>query len=342
MRIVLRLPEVKEEAEGHPTRCPWCGGSTFQKWGQERRRIKDPQVKVVTIRRYKCTQCQRTFRHYPEGVSRAQQSRRLRQVSVVMWSLGLSYRSIALVLSVFGLVLSHMSGWRDVQEAGKRLRQRLGKKKVKVIGVDGAWQQGQGMVVAVDMGTGHVLEVAQIDEKDKEALEPWLQLLQEEYGVEVIVTDDLGTYKGLADKLGLKHQVCQFHVRRWAGRALQQLEKALPAEWHTVLQRIRALLSALPKDGGQELLRIWEALPGRTTRPDQPRTPMEKLRNLVLRLSNDWKRYIAFYDDPDIPWTNNRTEQIIGRMKSRGRRVRGYKSPSGRLHGNLVAAQFWI
>jgi len=32
---------------------------------------------------------------------------------------------------------------------------------------------------------------------------------------------------------------------------------------------------------------------------------------------------------PEVPWTNNGTEQIIGRMKMRSRTVRGYKSWSG-------------
>jgi len=68
---------------------------------------------------------------------------------------------------------------------------------------------------------------------------------------------------------------------------------------------------------------------------------LEKLRDMVLRLSQDWDRYIAFYDDPGIPWTNNGTEQIIGRLKNRAKRVRGYKSTDGLLAGSLVASQFW-
>jgi transposase-like protein len=341
MSIVLQLSEVKQEIEERPSPCPYCGGVTFQKWGQSKRHLKDPQVKVVIIQRYKCTACQRTFRHYPAGVSRRQQSQRLQQLCVVMWALGLSHRSVALLLSVFGISLSHMSGWRDVQKAGRRIRRRAGLSSAKVVGIDGAWQQGQGLMVAVDMGDGHLLELAAIDEKDRDAVARWLQSLQQEYGIEAIVTDDFGMYKQLARQLGLKHQVCQFHVRRWAGRALRRLEKQLSAEWQPLLEEIRDLLQNLPEDGGHRLFRIWQGLPGRTTGPAQPRTPLEKLRDLVLRLSRDWQRYIAFYARADIPWTNNRTEQIIGRMKNRGKRVRGYKSPSGRLYGNLVAAQFW-
>ena len=82
-------------------------------------------------------------------------------------------------------------------------------------------------------------------------------------------------------------------------------------------------------------------MPGRTTQPDEERTPLEKLRDLVLRLSRDWGRYVEFYSDPGIPWTNNRTEQIIGRLKGRAKRVRGYKTSQGLEMGSWAAAQFW-
>ena len=87
---------------------------------------------------------------------------------------------------------------------------------------------------------------------------------------------------------------------------------------------------------------IWKEMPSRITKPNEERTPLEKLRDIVLRLSQDWHSYIAFYDDPGIPWTNNRTEQIIGKLKSRAKRVRGYKSTDGMLAGSLVACQCWI
>jgi hypothetical protein len=52
--------------------------------------------------------------------------------------------------------------------------------------------------------------------------------------------------------------------------------------------------------------------------------------------------YIAFYDDLGIPWTNNRTEQIIGRLKNRAKRVRGYKTTDGLLAESLIASQSWV
>ena len=341
MRIVLHLPEVKRENEERPTRCPYCKGEMFQRWGFVRRQIKDTKVRRVKIPRYKCTSCKSTFRFYPEGVSSSQQSKRLEKLCVIMWSLGLSHRSVVLILSAFGIGLSHMSAWRDLQQAGKAIRRKLKWKPVRVAGIDGAWGNGKGIMVAVDMGNGELLELVEIDEKEKEKVAAWLSILKQKHEIGAIVTDDLVTYKEISDEFGLAHQVCQFHVRRWVGKALKKLEEQVPEEWLYAIPIIRELIDDLPKDGGKLLYKLWKEMPGRTTTPEEKRTSLEKLRDLVLRLSRDWERYIEFYSDPGIPWTNNRTEQTIGRLKSRAKRVRGYKTSQGMEMGSLVAAQFW-
>jgi hypothetical protein len=58
-------------------------------------------------------------------------------------------------------------------------------------------------------------------------------------GISVIVTDDLVSYKVVAQKLDVEHQICQFHVRRWAGRMLHQLRDTVPKEWLWVLEEIK-------------------------------------------------------------------------------------------------------
>ena len=329
MKIVLQLPQVERKKLTRPSKCPYCKGELFQRWGMFSRQIKDTKVRTIKVARYKCTSCHRTFRAYPEGVSHAQQSERLMKLCVIMWSLGLSYRSVVMILAVFGISLSHMSSWRDVQEAGKQIRRRLKWKAARVVGVDGAWINGKGILVAVDLGDGELLSIAEIDEKEKANLQAWLKRLKQKHNIGAIVTDDLATYKEIAEELELGHQVCQFHVRRWVGRALKNFEKEIPPEWLYVIPKV------------QELYELWKEMPGRTTKPNEERTPLEKLRDMVLRLSQDWGKYIEFYSDPGIPWTNNRTEQIIGRLKSRAKRVRGYKSTQGQLMGSLVASQFW-
>jgi len=339
--VVLNLPVVKRKKEERPKRCPYCGGETFQRWGQVNKAVKDTRVRQVKVYRYRCCHCQSTFRHYPAGVSHAQQSERLVKLCVVMWSLGLSHRSVAMILSVFGVRLSHMSGWRDVREAGQQIQRRLMWKPARVVGVDGAWVNGKGIMVAVDLGDGELLALAEIDEKEKVAVETWLKALKQQHNIGAIVTDDLATYKEIAQELEVGHQICQFHVRRWVGKTLKVLEQELPPAWLHVIPKLQELINDLPTNGSKVLFEFWRDIPARTTQPDEKRTPLEKLRDLVLRLSRDWEKYIEFYHDPGIPWTNNRTEQIIGRLKNRAKRVRGYKTTEGRLAGSLVASQFW-
>jgi transposase-like protein len=341
MKIVLQLPQVKRKKLTRPSKCPYCKGEVFQRWGMVNRQIKDTKIRTVEVPRYKCTICRRTFRAYPEGVSHAQQSERLMKLCVIMWSLGLSHRSAVLILSVFGMSLSHISGWRSVQREGKQIRRKLKWRSTRVVGVDGAWVAGKGIMVAVDLGDGKLLAIAEIDKKEKGAITAWLKTLKQKRKIGAIVTDDLASYKEITDELELGHQICQFHVRRWVEKALKTLEKDLPPEWLHLIPKLQDLINDLPVNGSKVLYELWKEIPGRTTKPDEKRTPLEKLQDLVLRLSTDWKRYIEFYSDPGIPWTNNRTEQIVGRLKSRAKRVRGYKNSQGQLMSSLVASQFW-
>jgi transposase-like protein len=117
---------------------------------------------------------------------------------------------------------------------------------VRVLGVDNAWiavrGQVQGMIVAVDVGRGVPVAVAHVDEKDPAAVTAWLAPLAERLGVEVIVTDDLASYKAVADQVGVDQQVCLFHLRRWAGRAVQTLRAQLAAPWQPILDQIQGLV----------------------------------------------------------------------------------------------------
>jgi hypothetical protein len=89
-----------------------------------------------------------------------------------------------------------------------------------------------------------------------------------------MVTDDLFSYKVVAEKLQLGHQVCQFHVRRWVGRTLKQLQETIPKEWLWVLDEIHQLIDFLPPDGSRSLYALWKQLPGRRSLPSQSRVPL--------------------------------------------------------------------
>jgi hypothetical protein len=238
-----------------------------------------------------------------------------------------------------------MSAWRDAQERAKQLYRKQFWKPVRVLGLDGAyvlgWGEKRAVLVAVDLGAGQPVNLGYIDEANPQAVRRWLEPLVKRLGVSVIVTDDLMTYHIVAEQLGLEHQVCQFHVRRWVGRALHELRQRLPADLHAVLTQIKQLIDELPAEGGKRLFELWKKVPVEKSARDEPLTPTEQLRNLLIRLSEHWSTYRIFDWQPDVPWTNNGTERVIGRIKVRSRTVRGYKNKNGLLNGLMLAGS-WV
>ena len=339
--VTLHLPVVKSKREERPKHCPYCEGETFQRWGQVSKRVKDGKRRKVRVYRYRCCRCGRTFRHYPEGVTKADQTERLKALAAICWQLGLSTRGVETILGLQECALSHMSVWRDAQEQAGELGKRNQWGKVRVLGVDGAYVRGwggtQGVLVAVDLGTGQPVALGYADEKDPAVVRRWLEPLVQRLGVSVIVTDDLHSYRVVARQLQLGHQVCQFHVRRWVGREMRELREGVPKDWLWMLDDLEQILAELPQDGARRLYGMWKYLPGQTTKRTQTRSPLERLRDLLLRLSEHWESYCLFYGEPDIPWTNNATEQVIGRMKMRARTVRGYKTWQGMHNGLLLS-----
>jgi transposase-like protein len=265
------------------------------------------------------------------------------KLAAIMWALGMSYRSASGLLAVFDVQLRHMSIWRDVQTQAEQVRRSKQWGKVRVLGVDGLYVRGWGdtqpVLVAVDMGTGQPIALGYLDEKDPQAVRKFLEPLVQRLGVSVIVTDDLASYKVVARELDLEQQVCQFHLRRWVGKALRDLRVSLPEEWHQTIDEVKLLVRGLPAEGERRLLQLYRQIPvNRAGRRDEPMTSLEQFRQLLSRLAEDWAKYRVFDWQPQVPWTNNLTEQAIGRMKMRARTVRGYKSEAGMLNGLLWSA----
>jgi len=340
--VTLCLPEVKPKEESRPKRCPNCPGETFQRWGGAIRNVRDPHMKQVLVYRYRCCQCHHVFRHYPPGVDQHQQTARLRALAALSWMLGLSYRGLSGQFAAFGVRISRMTAWRDVQERAEQKRKNWKKKNVRVIGVDGAYGRGWGkkrpVLVVVDMGTGKPIRLGYVDEKDPQAVKRFLQPLVKDMGISVIVSDDLFSYKQAADQLGLEQQVCQFHVRRWVGKTLTELKSSIAEEYLPMLEEVKQIMSDLLPQGDKRLIAMYRQLPpSQRGRPNAEYTPVEQLRSLIIRLAENWARFRIFDWQTDVPWTNNPTEQVIGKMKMRARTVRGYKNWSGMKNGLLLS-----
>ncbi len=340
MTIHVTLPTVQSEPTTRPASCPHCSHWHLQRHGSLHKPIRDQHLTSVLVHRYRCVQCRHTFRHYPPGVTAADHSQRLVALLALVWAMGLSLRHTALVLSLVGMPTSFVSVWRAVQTVGAGIR-RLPAGQVTVLGVDGTGMRlagrTDGVLVAVDMGSGQILDLVLEDERNPSVLIAWLSPLVEQYGVEVLVSDDLASYRVVADQLGIERQGCQFHLLRWVGRALADLQGQLGEAWQPTVAEVRHIVREGAADGDAQLLELWHTLQQVPHGRAGPRTPQTRLWLLILRLSERWQSYRLAADRADVPATNNRSEQAIGRLKMRSRTVRGYKSRAGLLHGCALA-----
>ena len=110
----MRLP-----CDERPDACKRCGSQILTQRGTAEKSVIDLYDDKVTVIRYRCSDCGRTFRHYPEGVDRGGQTQRMRGWAALAWGLGLSLRSASHLIAAFGFSVSRMSARRDVRKRGE-------------------------------------------------------------------------------------------------------------------------------------------------------------------------------------------------------------------------------
>jgi transposase-like protein len=291
--------------------------------------VIDTQLRETEAVRYRCTACRRTFRHYADGVSHYRQSQRVQGLAVLLWTLGLSEWATSHVLHALEAGIHRSSVHRDRLRAGALLQQRgLAARSVRVLGADetGVRIRGAAQLIGfvVDGESGKTIGVDLLVKQDGAAFRQWLQRYSEALSVEVLVTDDLNTYKPVSHELGVAQQICLAHVRKWVANRL----RTIPG-WDEEKALVRQLVRELPTDGGDRLLRVE-----RRARASPP------LRRLIVDLIQRWPALVYHRDRPWVPTTNNRTEQAIGKSKVRFKTVRGFKSVAGALAG--IALTQWM
>jgi len=128
MRIQARLPKVNPDVYEVPEVCPHgCGGTHFQRQGQQgyQKTLRDSQYSEVTVYRYACLNCGRTFRVYPQGVLKgAQQSARMKGMPISLYVLGLSCDAIEDFTNALGDGVGKTTAYNNVQGAGVAARQQ--------------------------------------------------------------------------------------------------------------------------------------------------------------------------------------------------------------------------
>lgn len=329
MRLRLRIPQVKTAPLTRPRGCRWCGSVLLQRHQAVPKKVIDTQVRETQAVRYRCVDCGRTFRRYADGVSRARQSQRVVGLAVLLWALGLSEWTTSSVLVGLEAGIHRSTVHRDRLRAGLALEQRQQlPAAVRVLGADETVVRvhGQARLIGfvVDAASGQTLGVDVLVEQDSAAFCRWLAPYAQALGVEVLVTDDLATYKPTSLALGLRHQVCLTHVRKWVAHRLRQIEG-----WEDEQSVVREIVRVLPPDGGTRLMALEKRVRG-----------SPELRRLVVDLLQRWPALVFYQGRPGVPSTNNRTEQAIGKSKVRFKTVRGFKSVAGALSG--IALTQWL
>ena len=208
-----------------PAVCPCdnCQGQFFKDHQLHcRRPLRDTRIDSVEVYRRKCPSCGRTHRLYPQGVTRAQQSDRLKGQTILLYTLGISYRGVEDFLETFDHCVDHTTVYRNVQAAGEAARQ-LGRVwlhqlrgKVAVVGSDPTYVRCRGeqvaIAVAVDDAEGMMLDIELLDDEERETVKGWLPPLLELVGAEALSSDDQDAFKVVADTAGVSHQICRRHV----------------------------------------------------------------------------------------------------------------------------------
>lgn len=353
MRIRVRLPKVEPGVYSYPDECPYkgCDGHYFKAHGiqGEEKAVRDPDHEQVRSFRQKCLRCGQTFRVYPLGVSRAEQSDRLKAISVLLYVLGLSYGAVADFLEAFGVAICKTTVYDNVQEAGFASRSRQSASvasggKRPVIGSDGTYVKVKGekvgIQVVVDDQSGDLLGLDIIVSENSEEVRQAVEQVAKQVEAEVLVSDDLDVYKGVADEVGLDHQICRSHVKRnvdaLVESLIEQLKKQEPLPEGVTssaerlvqdLETVQNLVRERPTNALEELETMYhryQAAP--VPKKGERHTVWYRMRMLVTRLWERWYRLTLDQRRADLDGTNNSSERLIGWwIKERYRTMRGYK-----------------
>lgn len=151
-----------------------------------------------------------------------------------------------------------------------RAKRPAGRVRIASLGADETVFKVKGKEVVVgfvvDGSSGKSLEFEVLFEGDGGAFRRWLEPYAKELGAEVLVSDDNDSYGVAAAELGLEHQLCVAHVRKYVSKRSASILEQARKEWgedseelselEADLGRLRELLDELEEEGGRELGRV--------------------------------------------------------------------------------------
>jgi transposase-like protein len=323
-------------------RCPHCGRNNGRVHsGVHQRRISDPKLQAVPQRRMKCPWCGTTWTLRDTGVLPGHhRTRRLEALGVILYMLGLSYRSVEQFLPLLDCVGSKSSIERDVTAAGERagdLHRQSPGLRVRVLGVDGTGAAMAGrdagllFLVAVSDG-GRLIGVEPLREEQTARLRSHVAKVFAEVGAQELRTDEHSAYEGIVPEE--RHRLCLTHWRKSKGKRASDLHRQAVSEG-----------AVLEAQTTEELLALLRKKPRAPTVPEEldrlvrryinaHRGLPGKVNQLLQHVERTWEKVS---DDPVDP-TNNVTERMIGlTFKIRAKTTRGFKAMHKVLAHPLLA-----
>ena len=370
MRLELILPQVNPEEFKKPLVCPQkgCQGRHFEHHQEVDKPVKDTEYRAVSAHRYRCLRCKRTFRVYPQGVTRAQTSQRTKGLAVMLYLLGLSYGATSLALDALGVYVSKTGVYEEVQAAaekvpGMKRDEVFGSLRTPALGGDltsvkcnGQWLP---LGLAVDDTTGLVLTIDELSAEDAATLKEWIEPIAKAVEAEILVSDDADGFKTVANDLGLAHQVCKSHVKRNTETFVENMEPKVEADEDGSL----AAIGVTPEQALKDLNRLGELILSRQPEEEKELEEMHqrytgaapplqgekataayRLRLMYLDRWNLWRPLTRYrtWQGPQgetIDGTNNGCERAIGWwVKERYRTMRGYKRPKSAVNVSRLLA----
>ena len=355
--LQLLLPVVRPGEIEAPTHClhTGCKGTSFRHHQTVEKALRDTSHRQVTVHRYQCLTCGRTFRVYPPGVAQSPTSLRVKGLAVLLYLLGLSYGAVSLTLEALGCYMCKSRVYDAVQAAAARVpglkqEQVFQGIRTPALGGDvtsvrcgGRWLP---LGLTVDDTSGVVLTIDALGGEDAQTLSAWLQPIAAAVGAELLISDDADSFKQVADESGLEHQVCKSHVKRNTEALIESLQPEVARDGdgslHAIgvaseqavadLERLGQLIRSRQPEEGQEVAQLHQRyLLASPPAPGERATLAYRLRLLFLDRWNLWKRLTRYRTwqgrkGEKVDGTNNACERAIGWwVKERYRTMRGYK-----------------
>ena len=352
MRIWFQLPRPGIEPILNRT-CPACGHSRMHVHEhQPSRRIVDWKLDTIRQVRVKCPRCGKTSTCRPEGIDPGlHRTPAVVAFGVLLYALGLSYRSAAAAILALARNGSTTTVHRDVIAAGERVQamhQARAGRAVCVLGIDGTGQRMKGgtagVAFAVDAERQVLLGVELVDEDNPHPVRRFVTDLCRKYNVKAILTDEHDSYKKVLQSRSIpaEHRLCQTHWRKSKQLRIRTLKNQAEERGYRAYVRDLDELRRLVRDGPPDALARIEKIHRRyldhaAAPPGGQWTLGYHLRMLTLHLLDTWRR-IGAGDQP----TNNTAERLIGLLlKIRSKTMRGFAKPENILRFVHLAAYLW-